>query len=327
MLDLPSAETNLNHINTTYLQQHSQADHQHFQENAHYQDQLLLSSEENSGNSIELEEFGNQQQSKPLLPLAPTKASEALDEERSIGGEGEDRTHTMSKGGSRKSNSPRPPQGREAYPASAANGATVITNTSLFPSSSPMMNANSNVELRRKNPSLDLSTSASQTENLMERDSFSLDHDHSSKPSSSFLELSLKDQRNFLLLVLLYFLQGIPMGLASGSVPFLLKKKLSFAQIGTFTLAAYPYSMKLAWSPVVDAIWSTRFGRRKSWIVPIQACSGLMLIWLGGNIDWLMDHATDSLGTVTAVFFGLVFLCATQDIAVDGILFHCVQTY
>lgn len=233
----------------------------------------------------------------------------------------------MSKSGSRKS--PRPPKSsrdRDQNPPSIATsietGATVA-----FAPNSPMINANSNVELRRKHPSIELNgSSASQTARLMEREEFSLDHDHEpATPSTSIHGLSPQDKRNFMLLVLLYFLQGVPMGLASGSVPFLLKAKLSYAQIGTFSLAAYPYSMKLAWSPIVDAIWSPRFGRRKSWIVPIQACSGIMMLWLGGHIDKLMENAEENIGTFTATFFGLVFLCATQDIAVDGRSFVAIR--
>jgi hypothetical protein len=40
-------------------------------------------------------------------------------------------------------------------------------------------------------------------------------------------------------------LQGVPLGLAMGSIPFLLKKRLNFADMATFSLAAYPYSLKV----------------------------------------------------------------------------------
>jgi len=49
--------------------------------------------------------------------------------------------------------------------------------------------------------------------------------------------------------------------------PFLLQAKASYTQIGIFSLASYPYSFKLFWSPVVDSMYSLAFGRRKSWIV------------------------------------------------------------
>jgi PAT family acetyl-CoA transporter-like MFS transporter 1 len=182
------------------------------------------------------------------------------------------------------------------------------------------------LEHRRKHASIDGTSPSSQAASLMSSHSFTLDDDvppldAEDGPSKGFFELSKKDQRNFLLLVLLYFLQGIPMGLAHGSVPFLLKNVVSYSAIGVFSLAAYPYSLKLLWSPIVDAVWSPRFGRRKSWILPIQTISGFSMIWLGRNINRLMSQAAESdssVWTFTWWWFALVFLCATQDIAVDG---------
>ncbi|KAL8668366.1 MAG: hypothetical protein Q9168_006999 [Polycauliona sp. 1 TL-2023] len=185
----------------------------------------------------------------------------------------------------------------------------------------------SHLELRRKHPSLDSPTAASQKDHLMSREDFSLDEKPPITPTASssdtsFFDLPRQDRRNFLLLVLLYFLQGIPMGLATGSVPFLLKPHLSYGQIGIFSLASYPYSLKLLWSPIVDAVWSTRLGRRKSWILPIQTLSGLGMIYLGSQIKGMMvtAGANDGSGVwaFTGWWFFLVFLCATQDIAVDG---------
>lgn len=163
----------------------------------------------------------------------------------------------------------------------------------------------------------------------MAREEFSLDNDPPimtpvtpGMVETSFSDLPRQDKRNFLLLVLLYFLQGVPMGLAGGSVPFLLKKYLSYGQIGVFSLAIYPYSLKLLWSPIVDAVWSQRFGRRKSWITPIQLMSGFSLIYLGTHIDHMMEAAgkngDSGVWSFTGWWFLLVFLCATQDIAVDG---------
>lgn len=47
-----------------------------------------------------------------------------------------------------------------------------------------------------------------------------------------------------------YALQGIPLGLAFGSLPFVLSEKLSYADQADFSISAYPYSLKLLWSPV-----------------------------------------------------------------------------
>lgn len=181
---------------------------------------------------------------------------------------------------------------------------------------------NGGVEFRRKGGNQE---SDSVTNNLMAREAFTLDDHVPATPklnNHGFFELPREDQRNFGLLVLLYFLQGIPMGLATGSVPFLLKKHLSYGEIGVFTLASYPYSLKLFWSPIVDAVWSPKIGRRKSWILPIQLLSGLGMIWLGSEVDGMMESMGKAGGsdvwTFTKWWFFLVLMCATQDIAVDG---------
>ncbi len=95
------------------------------------------------------------------------------------------------------------------------------------------------------------------------------------------------------------------MGLVFGSVPFLLQTKANYTQLGIFSLAAYPYALKLLWSPIVDGFYSSSkhpfrsrchflntitsilflfshtlptlfkgIGRRKSWILPIQFTAG-----------------------------------------------------
>ncbi|KAF9196461.1 hypothetical protein BGZ50_000081 [Haplosporangium sp. Z 11] len=136
--------------------------------------------------------------------------------------------------------------------------------------------------------------------------------------ASTETSMSPKDSWNFALLIVLYLLQGVPVGLAFGSIPFLLKGKMSYSQIGVFSLAHYPYSMKFLWSPIVDAVYNKELGRRKSWIVPIQLLTGFMFLWLGVNIDAWMEQEQIAVGTLTVVFFVLIFFSATQDIAVDG---------
>lgn len=219
----------------------------------------------------------------------------------------------------RASKSPNPRARKEK-----TNGSSATANGSK--------DMNANIHERRK-PTVSLEIpgdTAEQSARLMGHSSFSLNdepalkspltpHEQSSK---GFFELPEQDRRNFLLLVLLYFLQGIPMGLAGGSVPFLLKNYLSYGQIGIYSLASYPYSLKLLWSPIVDAVWSTRVGRRKSWILPIQLLSGVGMIWLGSGAQKMMTDAGQGGGAgvwnFTGWWFALVFMCATQDIAVDG---------
>ena len=65
----------------------------------------------------------------------------------------------------------------------------------------------------------------------------------SSRPEDahSFRLLSAEDKHGFMLLVLLYMLQGIPVGLAFGTMPFLLKSYVGYSQLGIFMLSTYPY--------------------------------------------------------------------------------------
>lgn len=129
--------------------------------------------------------------------------------------------------------------------------------------------------------------------------------------------LRLRDEAgNVLFLIVLYCLQGVPLGLSMGSMPFLLQAHSSYTSIGLFSIAAYPYSCKLLWSPVVDSIFSQRFGRRKSWIVPIQAMSSIVLILFADAAESAL--LSSNILQLSLLFFVLVLLAATQDIAVDG---------
>lgn len=154
------------------------------------------------------------------------------------------------------------------------------------------------------------------------------------KPSQ---QLAKHDVPQFYLLVCLYFLQGIPVGLAFGTVPFLLKSvasTTSFTRLGLFSMATYPYSLKILWSPIVDSFYIKKTGRRRSWIIPVQLVSGIMLWALGWCINHNIifagvddayyphrattSHANLNISALTLCFLLLIFLCATQDIAVDG---------
>lgn len=136
-----------------------------------------------------------------------------------------------------------------------------------------------------------------------------------------------QDRISIVLLILLYTLQGIPMGL-SGSIPLILKEKgASYEALSLFSLVSIPFSLKLIWAPLVDCYYSASFGRRKTWLVPVQLLTGLVMIssasyvsnWLGGSTgeDDLTPKAP-AIGELTAFFLFLYFLMATQDIAVDG---------
>ena len=107
--------------------------------------------------------------------------------------------------------------------------------------------------------------------------------DHDKRMEKSDQQSSVKrDRASIALLVFLYVLQGIPLGLA-GAMPMLLQtKKVAYKDQATFSLVFWPFSMKLLWAPIVDTVYFSRFGRRKSWLVPVQYLIGIFLLILSG---------------------------------------------
>jgi PAT family acetyl-CoA transporter-like MFS transporter 1 len=163
------------------------------------------------------------------------------------------------------------------------------------------------------------------------------------------------DKWNYILLIALYTLQGIPMGL-SASIPFLIQQKvkamtetiaaevpsaiassasairkqdltkIAYNAQAIFALCSWPFSLKLLWAPIVDSCFFSNFGRRKSWLVPVQFLAGFIMVFGSDYVEQQLglSHTYNDSGTsfdvrgVTAFFFFLYFLMATQDIAVDG---------
>jgi PAT family acetyl-CoA transporter-like MFS transporter 1 len=108
--------------------------------------------------------------------------------------------------------------------------------------------------------------------------------------------------------------------------------KIAYNAQAIFALCSWPFSLKLLWAPIVDSIFWSKFGRRKSWLVPVQMLAGFIMIGGSNYVEeqlGLSDPVAAAGATaaavgafdvkgVTAFFFILYFLMATQDIAVDG---------
>ncbi|MBL9105771.1 MAG: MFS transporter [Myxococcales bacterium] len=117
-----------------------------------------------------------------------------------------------------------------------------------------------------------------------------------------------------LLLGSLYLAQGLPHGFFSQAVPALLRAQgQSLTEIGLAMLLMLPWGLKFLWAPLVDRVGSARFGRRRSWIVPLQAGATLGLIALA---QLEMPAGMTSLMAGMAV---VILFAATQDIAADGL--------
>ena len=116
------------------------------------------------------------------------------------------------------------------------------------------------------------------------------------------------------LLATLYISQGLPYGFFTQALPVLMRKEgWSLGAIGLSSLLALPWALKFLWAPLVDRLYWPGFGRRRSWIVPLQALTALVLLGL----------AVLTPSSVIGVLLGAVLivnlLAATQDVATDGL--------
>ena len=113
----------------------------------------------------------------------------------------------------------------------------------------------------------------------------------------------------------LYFTQGLPMGLSMEALPVMMRQAGVPLEIIAFVpLASLPWIVKLLWAPLVDNNWIPRLGRRRTWILSMQAILALSFLALGlfpleGTGLWL---------AITALAIGAL-ASATQDTATDGL--------
>nr|QDA77047.1 major facilitator superfamily protein [Jahnella sp. MSr9139] len=125
----------------------------------------------------------------------------------------------------------------------------------------------------------------------------------------------------FLTFGALYLAQGLPAGFASvGYVIFLTDQGLGNEAIGSaMGLMALPWTFKILWAPLLDRVSSTRFGRRRPFIILAQLAMGITLLLLA-----LLDPRRE-LALIGAVLF-LHSTCASfQDVAVDGMAVDLLQ--
>jgi MFS transporter, PAT family, beta-lactamase induction signal transducer AmpG len=112
----------------------------------------------------------------------------------------------------------------------------------------------------------------------------------------------------------LYFAQGLPFGFLTKSLPALMRQLgTSLELIGLSSALFLPWALKFLWAPLVDRRYSPRWGRRRSWLLPMQASMvallALMSLWRPGL----------GLLPLMALVILINLVSATQDIAADGL--------
>ena len=129
----------------------------------------------------------------------------------------------------------------------------------------------------------------------------------------------------YILLFSLYWAQGLPVGFMTHALPVILRAQgVSLAQIGGFGLLMLPWSIKIFWAPWVDRFGYSAFGHYRSWIVPTQLLSVVVLI----GLSFLPIQALNQPEYLLAFFVALLsmnLVGATQDIATDGLAVNILK--
>lgn len=124
----------------------------------------------------------------------------------------------------------------------------------------------------------------------------------------------MKTSHKLVLIGSLYISEGLPFGFFTQALPVLLRQSgLSLTEIGLTSLLALPWALKFLWAPMLDHNYSRRVGQRRSWIIPVQLLTAIILAWAAA-----LSPASDM-----ALIFVVVALCnlcaATLDVAVDAL--------
>lgn len=112
-----------------------------------------------------------------------------------------------------------------------------------------------------------------------------------------------------------YFCQGLPFGFFLNYLPVELREKQwSASAISLWSVfLGLPWACKFFWAPFVDTVYSPRWGRRRSWILPLNV--SLVLLLVGTAFTSPETH----LYSLIILLFFINLATATQDIAVDGL--------
>ncbi len=120
-------------------------------------------------------------------------------------------------------------------------------------------------------------------------------------------------RRHVLGLLGLGFSSGLPLALTGSTLQaWMSSEKVDIRLIGLFSLVGLPYTLKVAWAPLMDRFPAPWLGRRRGWILTTQILLSASFVILGsltpsGHLQFMAV-----LALLTA------FLSASQDIVIDA---------
>ncbi len=132
--------------------------------------------------------------------------------------------------------------------------------------------------------------------------------------SAVYVKIQAAMSRKLFILSTLYFVQGLPYGFQLIALPVYLRSEgVSLAGIGLASALSLPWVFKVVWGPAVDRWGSSSFGRRRSWILPLQ------MSLLTSCLVAAYVPPSRGLWTLVAMVFLMNLFASTMDVAVDGL--------
>ena len=119
--------------------------------------------------------------------------------------------------------------------------------------------------------------------------------------------------RHFFLVSILGFVSGLPFSLLSSTLAaWFSSEGVSIVAIGFLSLLQQPYVFKFLWAPLLDITLFKGMDRRRSWVL---ICQTLLFV---GIVLLAFLEPSQHAKIIGAIALGLVFVSATQDIAIDA---------
>ena len=134
-------------------------------------------------------------------------------------------------------------------------------------------------------------------------------------PAPLIPALTTNKLARFAAIILLYFMQGLPVGLITVAIPaWLAANGATPIVVGAFVgTTMLPWSLKLFGGLVMDRFTFRPMGRRRSWILIAQFGMVLSLIALA-----LVAPGASEVGALTAILFAMNLCAVVNDVATDG---------
>jgi len=124
---------------------------------------------------------------------------------------------------------------------------------------------------------------------------------------------------SLILLICLYSVQGMTLSFYESSLEIILTSQgAKYTELGVFSLIMVPFSFKIFFAPFLDIYYFKKFGKRKTYIVPILYILCGFTLALSFFIDSWVQNFRDNMTILVLSGMGLLFLCGLQDVANDA---------